>query len=587
MQIHIRTACAAALLVTLAACGGSSQQTDENLDGAASPQAQRASTGGASGIGTLTAAETISGTATSAVTPAAASQLLAQATFGASEGKIAEVVEVGYDVWFDRQFRKPQTLHRLEVEKWLATQPPGTRLQPTAFYRSFWKQAITGQDQLRQRVQYALSQIFVVSFDSSVAGMPRGGAAYYDVLGRNAFGNFRQLLDEVAHHPAMGVYLSYLRNQKETDTRAPDENFARELMQLMTIGLYQLNQDGSLKLVNGKPVETYTHEDIVGLAKVFTGWSWAGPDLSTARFLGGYPDPDRDWKPMQNYPYMHSTSEKKFLGKSISGATTGEADLKVALDTLFNHPNVGPFIGRRLIQQLVSSNPTPAYIARVAAVFNNNGAGVRGDMKAVIKAILMDPEARAASFPGREKMREPVLRVANWMRAFKVSSVSGAFLIENTDDPLLQLGYTPMRSPSVFNFYRPDYTPPGSAVASAGKVAPEMQLMSDPQVIGYLNLMQTSIQFGMGGGGFDMQPDYVSELSLAAAPEKLVDRLNLHLFGGTMSAGLRGQILSAINATPMPTATGANAVAVQTSKLFRVYVAIYLAMISPEYIIQH
>ncbi|MHA4871287.1 DUF1800 domain-containing protein [Duganella sp. PWIR1] len=594
MHIHIRTILSAALLTALAACGGSSQSPDDNAAAIAdAPQALRTKMGGASsGTGTLTAAEIVSGTGMTttatetAVTPSAASQFLAQATFGPSDGAIEEVVTVGYATWFDRQFRKPQALHRMQMEAWLATKPAGTRLITTDFYNSFWKQVITGPDQLRQRMQYALSQIFVVSFDGSISGLPRGGASYYDMLGQNAFGNFRQILDGVAHHPMMGIYLSFLRNQKESDTRAPDQNFAREIMQLMTIGLYQLNQDGTQKLANGKPIETYTSEDVAGLAKVFTGWSWAGPDTSTARFLGGVPDPDRDWKPMQNYQWVHSTSEKRFLGKTISGATTGEADMKVALDTLFNHPNVGPFIGRRLIQHFVSSNPTPAYISRVAAAFNNNGNGVRGDMKAVIMAVLLDPEARASTFEGREKMREPVIRTANWMRAFKVKSPSGMYLVGNTDDPLQSLGYTPFRSPSVFNFYRPDYVPPGTAVSSASKVAPEMQLLTDPEVIGYLNFIQVAIQYGMGGGR-ELQADYVAELSLVNQPEKLADRINLLVLNGTMSSGLRNQIITAINATPIPYTTATSPELISEARLNRVYIAIYLAMISPEYVIQH
>lgn len=591
MPIHFRTVISATLLAALGACGGVQNSTEDAVAAADAPRATGAKMGGAPLAGTsLTASESIASSdatdaAAATVTPAAAAQFLSQATFGPSDGTIAEVASVGYAIWFDRQFRKPQALHRFQLDTWLAAKPPGVPLNPMDFYNSFWKQVMTGPDQLRQRLQYALSQILVVSFDGSVAGMVRGGASYYDMLGQKAFGNFREILDGVARHPMMGVYLSTLRNQKESDTRAPDQNFAREVMQLMTIGLYQLNQDGTLKLANGKPIETYTAEDVAGLAKVFTGWSWAGPDLSTARFLGGLPDPDRDWKPMQNYAWLHSTSEKRFLGKTISGATTGEADMKVALDTLFNHPNVGPFIGRRLIQHFVSSNPSPAYISRVAAAFNNNGQGVRGDMKAVIMAVLLDPEARAATFAGREKMREPLLRIANWMRAFKVTSPSGNYLVGGTDDQLTSIGYTPFRAPSVFNFYRPDYVPPGTAIASAGKVAPEMQLLTDPEVMGYLNVIQLAIQYGMGGGR-ELQADYVAELSLVNQPEKLADRINLLILNGAMSNGLRNQIIAGINATPIPYA-GNTPVAIKEAQLSRVYIAIYLAMIAPEYVIQH
>ncbi|NGZ84704.1 DUF1800 domain-containing protein [Duganella aceris] len=584
----------AVLIFGLSACGGTTAPADVNGEtNSVTATSARTVMGGrslAAELPSLTAASVTTGDATTAavsagVTPAAASQFLAQATFGPTEGSIAEVASIGPEAWFDTQFRKPQSLHRIALDQLRTTLAPGLKVTPPAFYNSFWRQVVTGPDQLRQRVQFALSQIFVISFDSNVATFPRGGAAYYDMLGQQAFGNFRQLLESVARHPMMGIYLSYLRNQKESDTRTPDENFAREVMQLMTIGLYQLNPDGMPKLVNGKPVETYTAADVAGLAKVFTGWSWAGPDLSTARFLGGVPDADRDWKPMQNYPWFHSTSEKRFLGKTISGATTGEADLKVALDTLFQHPNVGPFIGKQLIQRLVTSNPSRAYVTRVSAVFADNGAGVRGDMKALIKAILLDPEARAVGVSGREKVREPVLRLANWMRAFKVNSLSGNFNIDNTDDPLSALGQTPLRSPSVFNFFRPGYVPPNTPIATANQVAPEMQLVSEPEIIGYLNYMQIAIAYGMGGGR-DMVPNYVSEMSLSNQPEKLADRINLLILNGNMSAGLRAQIIAAINATPIPVAAGTTAEAQTTARYHRVYIAIYLAMISPEYLIQ-
>jgi uncharacterized protein (DUF1800 family) len=516
------------------------------------------------------------------LTSAAAAHFLAQASFGPTADSIAALTGVSRADWINAQFQKPQTLHRETIQRVATTLAAGVNIGQNQVFESFWKQAVTGDDQLRQRVTFALSQIFVVSMaDNNLANRPVGVASYYDTLGQYAFGNFRDLLQAVTLNPMMGIYLSHLHNQKESGARVPDENFAREVMQLMTIGLYQLNADGTLKLQNGKPIETYTHDDVAGLAKVFTGWSWAGADKSATRFNGGNADPARDWTPMQSYPAFHSTSQKSFLGASTNGSA--ETDMKVALDALFNHPNVGPFIGRQLIQRLVSSNPSPAYVGRVAAAFANNGAGVRGDLRAVIRAVLLDTEA--ADTGSAKKLREPVLRLANWMRAFNVKSTSGRFLMASTDDPLTGLGQSPLRASSVFNFFRPGYTPPNTSLSAAGLVAPEMQITGEPTVTGYLNYMQGIIPYGVGGSR-DILPNYGAELALAGSPEQLVDRIKLLLLDGVMSTTLRSQIIGALNAISQPAATAANATQVDTARKNRVYMAIFLAMASPEYIAQ-
>jgi uncharacterized protein (DUF1800 family) len=516
------------------------------------------------------------------LTSAAAAHFLAQASFGPTADSIGALTGVSRSDWINAQFQKPQTLHRDTIQQVATTLAAGVNVGQNQVFESFWKQAVTGDDQLRQRVAFALSQIFVVSMaDNNLANRPVGVASYYDTLGQYAFGNFRDLLQAVTLNPMMGIYLSHLHNQKESGARVPDENFAREVMQLMTIGLYQLNADGTLKLQNGKPVETYTHDDVAGLAKVFTGWSWAGADKSAARFNGGNPDPARDWTPMQSYPSFHSTSQKSFLGASTNGSA--EADMKVALDTLFNHPNVGPFIGRQLIQRLVSSNPSPAYVGRVAAAFANNGAGVRGDLRAVIRAVLLDTEA--ADTGSAKKLREPVLRLANWMRAFNVKSTSGRFLMTSTDDPLTGLGQSPLRASSVFNFFRPGYTPPNTSLSAAGLVSPEMQITGEPTVTGYLNYMQGIIPNGVGSSR-DILPNYAAELALAGSPEQLVDRIKLLLLDGVMSTTLRNQIIGALNAISQPAATASNATQVETARKNRVYMAIFLTMASPEYIAQ-
>jgi uncharacterized protein (DUF1800 family) len=513
------------------------------------------------------------------ITPVEASRFLSQATFGPTPAEIVRLSQMGTDAWLSEQFRKPQRLHFVYMNAAQNTLAAGQRLSEDQFFESFWQQAITGDDQLRQRVTFALSQIFVISYqNSTLAYNARGVANYYDTLGAYAFGNLRDLLQAVTLHPMMGVYLSALDNEKTVGTLEPNQNYAREVMQLFTIGLVKLNPDGTPATPSAV---TYTSDDIRGMANVFTGWSWtdgwrwANPE-----------DPNRDWLQMRNYPAYHEMSAKVMPGLLPTGSTTpgltipantsGETSLKIALDALFYHPNVGPFIGRRLIQRLVTSNPSPAYVGRVAAAFADNGQGVRGDMKAVIKAVLMDQEARAVPASDNNsagKLREPVIRLANWMRAFHANSSTGRFPVGNTDNTVYSLGQAPMRSPSVFNFYRPDYQPPNSAIFAAGLYAPEMQITEETSVVGYLNYMQNAIQRGTGTGR-DITADYTAELALADSPELLLDRINLLLMQNQMSSDLRSKIIGAINSNP------------NNSKLNKVCLAIFLTMASPEYIVQ-
>ncbi|MUI12074.1 DUF1800 family protein [Massilia dura] len=514
-----------------------------------------------------------------------ASAFLSRATFGPTMPEITRVSQIGMNAWLDDQYTKRQILHKWWMGNTALRLVPGAVLHENHFFQTFWKYAIVGEDQLRQRVTYALSQIFVISFQDGAVGMyPRGVACYYDMLGTNAFGNFRQLLEGVATSPMMGIYLSHMQNRPESDSTTPDENFARELMQLMTIGLHQLNQDGTVKLVNQQPVPTYTRDDVVGLAKVFTGWSWGGGARTENRFLGmyNYSDPYKDCLPMQNYPTYHSTSEKRVLGSVIPAGGTGESDLAQALDMLFNHPNVGPFIGRQLIQRLVTSNPSPGYVGRVAAAFANNGEGVRGDMQAVIRAILTDPEAASGTQSELGKLREPVLRLANWLRSFNARSTSGLYDIWTLEDPLNGIGQNVMRSPSVFNFYRPNYSPPQTGLAAEGYVAPEMQIAGESSIVGYLNFMEIAIPYGIGQNA-NIKPDYVAEIGLADDPEALLDRIDLLLTNGNMSESLREQIIASVETLPIPQRV--NALTLRNARLRRVHLAIYLTMASPEYLV--
>jgi uncharacterized protein (DUF1800 family) len=559
-------------VLALAACGGGSGGSGGDTGGTATAQAAQ----------------------DAPASRAEAYRFLTQATFGATEAEIDRVMALGYSGWIDDQFAKPQASHRVAwdaadaAQKAAGSSGAGTRDVLDSFYR----QAVLGQDQLRQRMAYALSQIFVVSMvDGNVANNPRGVAGYLDTLGANAFGSYRALLEQVALHPMMGIYLSHLHNQKEDPVRGrvPDENFAREVMQLFSIGLRPLNADGSVQAEQ----DTYSHDDIAGLAKVFTGWSWAGPDTSDARFWGwsSAQDANRDWRPMQAYAKFHSTSEKAFLGQTVPANTAAAASLKTALDTLAGHPNVGPFIGRQLIQRLVTSTPSRAYVQRVAAAFANSG----GDMKALIRAVLLDAEARAPATAGGGKLREPVLRLTALLRAFGATSDSGAFLIGTTDDPATQLGQTPLRAGSVFNFYRPGYVPPGTEAATLGLTVPEMQLTHEVSVAGYANYLRSGLQGGFGQNGVnysaarrDVQLALTEERALADDPAKLVERVTTRLLGANADAALKQDIQAAVETVALPAlnSSGSNQTAVDNARANRARLAVYLAVIAPDFIVQ-
>ena len=506
-------------------------------------------------------------------------RFLAQSTFGATTVEVARLQRLGYGDWIEQQFRIPRTSHLdFVLAVYPIPTPEGVTVAIDPLYQTFWKQAITAPDPLRQRVTYALSEIFVTSAaDAALQTAPHALASYLDTLSTHAFGNYRDLLEAVSKHPAMGQYLTSLANRGDNG-RVPDENFAREVMQLFSIGLVELNVDGTPKLVNGNPVDTYGMDDIRGLARVFTGWGWGNtgtPDPVNGRFAGNNPeDPSRRVIPMQFYAQYHSPLEKQFLGATVPAGTAGPQALKVALDTLANHANVGPFIATRLIQHMVTSNPSPPYVGRVAAVFNNNGSGVRGDLKATVRAVLFDPDAvTPASGPNAGKLREPTLRLAAWMRAFNATSQSGNFRIGVLDN---QLGQTPMRAPSVFNFFRPGYVPPNTSLAAADLVAPEFQITHEITVAAYANFMQGVIQNGVGTGS-DVRADYASYNAIADNADLLVARVNLWLAANSLSSATAGSIRDAVNAIPL---TANNALQNRTQ------LAIYLTMTSPEYLVQ-
>lgn len=540
-----RSAVACAVLAFLAACGGGGgSEVAANASDTAAVQSQK----------TPTQAE--------------AARFLAQATFGPNEAEINRLSAMSYGAWIDEQMAKPQTLHRLYINQATADLASvGQQISSTNFFDSWWSQALGSEDQLRQRAAFALSELMVISFtDSTLRNQTRGVASYYDVLGEKAFGNFRDLLESTALHPMMGIYLSWLKNEKEDAKtgRVPDLNFAREITQLFAVGEYKLNVDGSNQMgADGRPAPAYTAKDLEGLSQMFTGYSWyAGPqptDRTNRRFYGNDASLERDWRPMQSYNNytantdFHSISEKKFWGVTVPAQTKSdnEGDFKIAIDTVFNNPSVGPFVSKQLIQRLVTSNPSPAYVGRVATIFNDNGKGVRGDMAAVWKAILLDTEARTVSTsPSYGKVREPVIRLANMLRAFNATSVSTRYTgIGNTDDPASRLNQTPMFAPTVFNFFRPGYVPSGKALTDAGLVVPELQITHDVSVAGYMNYIRAWVQLDKNR---DIQHAYTAEIALADKPTELVDRMNLLLFGGTMPDTLRTQLTTAVASRVIP-----------------------------------
>ena len=553
---------------------------------------------------------TVAGTPDPIVPPADASLFLDQATFGASDADIHHLSQIGYQAWLNEQFNMPQTFGAPAVEQALILDNPpcgasDLKCNTSLFLQNnqgeiyveneFWQRSLPASDQLRQRVAYTLSEMFVITGTTpAVQNMPRGEANYYDLLAADAFGNFRQLLQDVTLSPMMGQFLSMLQNDKGNANTDPDENYAREVMQLFTIGLYQLNDDGTRKLDSaGNPIPTYSNNDVMGLAKVFTGFSWNVPGDTSDNawsnccvYVGtGYGE---DLLPMQAYPSHHSTLEKDFLGATIpaSGSPDPNGDLKIALDTLFNHPNLPAFFSKQMIQHLVTSNPSPAYVARVAEVFKDNGSGVRGDLKAVLSAILLDPEARDSaaglSNPQFGKVREALIRYTKWARAFTAQSRNGGYYVGSTEDPIWGLGQMPLRAPSVFNWFAPGYTPPGTSIDKAGMVAPEMQMTNVTTVVGYLNYMQFAIGSDQKDGS-DLFASYGAEIGLAATPDQLVDRINLLLMAGQMDSTLRSEIVNAVSAISIPTG---DQNAINAALLNRVRTAIYLTTASPSYCAQ-
>ncbi|MDP2634005.1 MAG: DUF1800 family protein [Pseudoalteromonas sp.] len=469
-----------------------------------------------------------------------AARLLHQASLGPTYEEILSAQGLSAEEWIDSQMQLPITYHVDYLENY------PNRDYPRQINRidAWWKGSINAPDQLRQRVAYAMSQIFVVSdFNNSLANEPKGMVSYYDMLLENAFGNYRDILETISRSPIMGKYLDHLGNEKADEERniRPDENYARELLQLFSIGLEELSLNGLVKKdINGQPVPAYTQADIEGFAKVFTGWTFGASEF------WGRPSNNHSIL-MSPFEAYHSTAEKHLISDVVIPANTdAETSLKIALDTIFAHPNIAPFISKQLILKLITSNPSPSYIERVAKIFNDNGQGVKGDLSAVIKAIYLDPEARqfAAPLAYFGKVREPLLKQMQLWRVFKAKSLNNRYYTSNLS---LKFGQGPLQSPSVFNFYQPDHQP--QELSGSMLVAPELQIANDAYVINTLNTHFDEMSRRVAERYDELNENYVylymgDDLELLAnfGLNAVIDKYDTLFFAGAMSHNMRNAI---------------------------------------------
>ncbi|MDQ6787735.1 MAG: DUF1800 domain-containing protein [Acidobacteriota bacterium] len=514
-------------------------------------------------------------------------RFMEQATFGPTTQLDQLIRRTGLRTWLAEQFEAPYP-----------TNPyPNLQLMPSNvstdcqnnipancvrdFYSMypvqnwFYKEAFYGDAQLRHRVAWALSELWVTSgVDIQQSSYM---VAYHQKLSQNAFGNYRNLMTDMTLNPAMGDYLDMARSTKGS----PNENYAREVLQLFSIGLFMLNQDGTLQLDgSGNPIPSYDQTTVNNFTKVFTGWTFCNTGCPNST-LGApnYKDP------MILNQANHDVTAKTLLAypnavnQNLPANQNGATDLTQALDNIFNHPNVAPFVSRYLIQQLVTSDPTPAYVGRVAAVFNNNGSNVRGDLKAVVRAILLDPEARGnvKTDPNYGKLREPVQLATNLFRQFNVRSGDGTTQSDGYVNPqVLTMGQNTFNSPTVFNYYPPNYVVPGTALNG-----PEFGIMTTGTAIARANFMNTFV-FGKVNGGTTNAPfgtsiDFTEMQALAAADStgnQMLDALNAKMMHGTMSAQMKNTILTAVQAVSA------------TDTITRARTAVYLVATSSQYQVQ-
>ena len=510
------------------------------------------------------------------ITTAEAFQFLNQTTFGATLEEAQSVIDMRYEAWIDQEMSKNASLQLPHLRSLPRPQFLGELHSDRV---DIWfRNSVDGFDQLRQRVAFALSEILVVSQQGALINAPYGVADYYDKLALFAFGNYRELMEVVTLHPAMGVYLSMLGNEKPNPALSirPDENYARELMQLFSIGLVELNIDGTVRTDGmGQAIPTYDQSVIEGFAHVFTGWNYAG----APSFPQAFQNDNNQTVPMQLYPDFHDTGAKTLLnGFMIPAGQTGDQDLQMALDNIFNHPNVGPFIATRLIHRLVTSNPSPGYVARVATVFNNNGFGERGDLGAVVKAILLDPEARPAMHMEIDgKVKEPLLRLTQLWRAYDATSQSGVYPLAPA---YIIFGQGPLQASHVFNFFSPFYSPPGE-IRNSGLVAPELQIATEYQntfVTNYFFLLTFDWNSEKANPGEDeVLIDIADEIAIADDTDALIDLVADKLLAGDISPTLRAEMVNMIDQVRVALPGNNAALAAE---------AIYFVVTSPEFAYQ-
>ncbi|MDR7269526.1 uncharacterized protein (DUF1800 family) [Pelomonas saccharophila] len=521
------------------------------------------------------------------MTESEARRFLAQASFGPTDASVAELMSRGRPAWLASQF----TLANSDFTGVPYVDPDSSKGCPTGAPATckrdnyslfpvqvqFFANAVNQPDQLRQRTALALSEILVVS--GNVIKLPHAMANYQRIFLRNAFGNFRDVLKEVTLSPAMGRFLNMANNDKPNPAKGiePNENYAREVLQLFSIGLFQLNPDGSVQLdAKGQPVPSYDQETVEGFAHVFTGWTYAPRPGATKNRFG---NPSYYDARMIAFDEHHDKGTKKLLsGTVLPGGQTAQADLEAAIDNIFNHPNVGPFIGRQLIQQLVTANPSPAYIARVARAFNGAASDVgsgrpRGDMKAVLTAILTDPEALTPQAPANSgKLREPILQLTHLLRA--MGGVSDGVWLRSQAAGLGQTVYSPA---SVFNFFPPDYDLPDNPSLDG----PAFGVFNASAAFKLSGVLQTALN-GKGvapdttvPGAIGTKIDLARWQTLAATPASLVAEINRVLFAGRASAALQAALLKAAQIAPA------------TKPLDRAKAALFLAAMSPEYLVEN
>lgn len=536
-----------------------------------------------------------------------ASRFLAQASLGANLETIYHVAEIGLEDWIDEQFEVPATYFLETMDQvydevyqfYIAGggDPNNFSCRPDWVESNYawWQMTMTNEDLLRHRMAEALSEILVISKENSdVRDYGYGVASYYDIFIRNAFGNYKDILMEVTLHPVMGKYLSHLNNPKSIpeENIFPDENYAREVMQLFSIGLFELNQDGSRKLDgNGNFIPTYDNKDISELAKVLTGLGAGGLSECGTAYEPAF------WleirhidmtEPMAMYENWHEQGEKVlFEDQVIPAGQPGIEDVEDAVEIIFNHPNVGPFISRLLIQRLVKSNPSPEYISDVAGTFNDNGDGIRGDMKSIIKAILLHPEARECDYleaPENGKLKEPVLRYTQFAKAINSFVDEGRYW--NTGNYILAASaHHPLHSPSVFNFYLPDFQPIGP-IADADLVGPEFQIHNTKTSIGFINqaynwtVAERLLYHWQGPDPYSdriVNTDVLGYMPYAKKPEVLINKLDLLLTHGQMSDRsrnlLREQLTAYVSSSEISELTN------------RTKAAMFIFLLSPDFAI--